>query len=531
MALSSRGPMGRSALALWALLFSFYGVTGTGHSSFSDGWLLFLTARNLLDHGTFAVPPPDAERILSHRRQGVDGRYYVSFGPGLAIAHLPMLAVGRALSPLRPEVETRPADDLQRDEFFAQLTNAGVMATVIVFLFVSGTTLGFPAGASLLVAGLAAIASPLWPYARLDSTEALQAFGLIAAFHALARSDSSTRVAPPVLAGLCLGVAIVAKAANLVLVPAFAAYTLFSSRRPLLRTARLLVGTGIVVALLAFHNYARFGSPFDAGYDLSEEGFTHPFVDGAAGLLTSLSYGMLVFWPAFLLVPFGLVPLFRRRPREAALALGVFGILLVVYSTWWAWWGMLWGPRFLVPAIPLLALFLLPLASSPTRAGGIALVAAAAAGLAVQLVVVAFGFWTHVEPVRGHLATDTPARLIRDPQIAPLRIGAWWASTTFARLYGREAESLDILLRPPWGNVYPWRDPKAVLAELAPLRGIDLWAAPDALRLKTLYVPRPSANVPVPTSPGLRSVLLAVLAVASLVLLLTFRRERADPSG
>src|SRR3989442_256562 len=77
--------------------------------------------------------------------------------------------------------------------------------------------------------------------------------------------------------------------------------------------------------------------------------------------LFSLGHGLLGFCPGFALLP-GVAREFGRRfPAEALLIGAVSLSVLAVYSKWWAYWGMSWGPRFLVPTLPLLGLVLLPL--------------------------------------------------------------------------------------------------------------------------------------------------------------------------
>lgn len=523
--------MKRRIGSFWVLLFSFYSLTGTGHSSFSDGLLLLQTARSFLDSGSFAVSPPPPRAVLTHRKAGVDGQYYISYGPGLVFAHLPMLVIGRRLSFAHPEVAGKPADFAQSDEFWGQLTNAWITATAVVFVLLCGRVLGFTVRASLLVAATAAVASPLWLYAHIDSTEALQALSLIGAFYFLFRGRTSETRGSHRIAGLLLGIAAATKIANLVLFPWYVLYCL-RENRPRGERIRsmlfLLLPAFLMTALVGLYNYVRFGSFLDSGYDLTAEGFSHPLWDGVGQLLVSPSYGLILFWPAFLLVLFGLGTFFRRFPDEAVLISGVFLTLLGVYAKWWAYWGLTWGPRFLVPAVPLLSLVLLPIFETAEGWRKSAILAAVTGGFLVQMIAVSCGYWTQVMPALGHIDSPDPRQVVQDPRLAPLRIAAWFLRTTL-RERGSGAKRDEFPEKPPWLGDYAWRDARLATEDLRRLRGLDLWAAPPSLRLSHIYVPPPGAWVSIPSSRNLRRVLLAAGAFALFALLHDLRRQRAAP--
>ena len=71
-------------------------------------------------------------------------------------------------------------------------------------------------------------------------------------------------------------------------------------------------------------------------------------------LLGSLDKGLMVFCPVLALGVAGWPAFFHRFPREAALCAGVVMGNLLLAGAWHSWeGGWSWGPRLLVPAIPL----------------------------------------------------------------------------------------------------------------------------------------------------------------------------------
>ncbi len=218
-----------------------------------------------------------------------------------------------------------------------------------------------PGGAAFAVL-LAGLGSPLGAYATSDYSEALQAaalggaLALALAASREARPGASARLAAA--AGAAAGFAVLVKSglaasAPLLLLPLAAASPL-RGRRLAAGALGALLPLGAWVAL----ELSRFGTLF-GGY--GGEGFSHPLLDGLWRLVVGPNRGLLVFFPAAALAAAGLVrALGKRREAPTRLAaagsLGAFGVLLLTSASWWAWHGSGgWGPRLLVPAVPLLA--------------------------------------------------------------------------------------------------------------------------------------------------------------------------------
>jgi hypothetical protein len=108
---------------------------------------------------------------------------------------------------------------------------------------------------------------------------------------------------------------------------------------------------------------ARYGSPFQPGY--AGEGFTTPVLKGLYGLLASPGRG-LIWYSAPTAVAATLCATAVRKARAAgfrdAVVLAGFIAYLLLYASWGSFeGGWCWGPRFLLPFVPLLHVSLLPL--------------------------------------------------------------------------------------------------------------------------------------------------------------------------
>ncbi|WP_422773501.1 hypothetical protein ACN28C_11630 [Plantactinospora sp. WMMC1484] len=124
-----------------------------------------------------------------------------------------------------------------------------------------------------------------------------------------------------------------------------------------LRYLSVLVATGLLIAAEA---WLRFGDPLHRAYAgngggqtvmpySGEPGFSYPFLLGVAAILFSFGKGLFWFTPGLFLR--------LRRPGDAVSDVWLSWLLFVaglvlVYASWWAWYGGLyWGPRFFLIAI------------------------------------------------------------------------------------------------------------------------------------------------------------------------------------
>jgi len=117
---------------------------------------------------------------------------------------------------------------------------------------------------------------------------------------------------------------------------------------------------GIVIggALTLSYNLLRFGSLSESGY---EAGFGRAPWEAWLGFLVSPSRSFFLFNPVLLLALPGAGWLWQRARRDVMFIMSLILAQYALYGAWWAWdGGQSLGPRFLVPAIPLMALFVAP---------------------------------------------------------------------------------------------------------------------------------------------------------------------------
>ena len=115
----------------------------------------------------------------------------------------------------------------------------------------------------------------------------------------------------------------------------------------------LVAALGVLITL--GFNMAFYGSLFATGYDLSGvEAFNVPAWVGIYGLLFSPYRGIVWYAPMVVLALVGGRACYRQ---QRGLTLTISGLTLAtlgVFASWWSWYGgVVWGPRFLIPLLPL----------------------------------------------------------------------------------------------------------------------------------------------------------------------------------
>lgn len=366
--------------AIFLLLACLYALFLGGSFYTSDGDVMFHTAAALAQRGTLALAPdPALPQIVAGR----EGRYYARYDPGLPLIAAPFYALGDALAQVNHAHRTALA---ALAVLLVPVLAAAGAAAILGRL--AGDLFGARRGTGIALA--AGLATPLWPYARTLFPETVLACALVGAVALAVRAArrDDPRAWDWIAAGAVFGAGMLVRAAFAIYALPLAILVLLAPRvrNPRAAIRRLAaLGLGLlpfVLALLA-HNALRFGDAFRSGYP--GEGFTTPPWEGIAGLLVSPGKSAFLYAP-----PLALSAILWPRFRRAEPALGVFLLAawiaaLAFYGSWWAWYGgWCWGPRFLVPLIPL---SLLPLGMLPAaRRWRLAAILLIALGVGVQVI-------------------------------------------------------------------------------------------------------------------------------------------------
>ncbi len=348
-------------------------VSGTGL------FLSVLAAGLLFTRG--APESYDAQIMYQVTQSMVDHANFVVHHDVFAI-NLPYSIWGIGMS-LLMAVPYFVAEHLHLDQAASVMTvNALVVASIALVIYRLGLALGAPAGQSLAAAAITAFGTLLFAYVATGFSEPSVALGI-----ALGLLGMQTR--RPVLVGAGAGLALVMRIDSaLLVVPILAVGVWIVCGRTPGAGLRFCVGLLPAILVVGAYDTVRFGAPWRVGYAFAT--FNHPLLAGLYGLLASPAAGLFLYVPLLPLALIGIWLTLHRLPVLGATALAILLIRIPFYATWFAWQAYyVWGPRFLVPAMPVLALGLLEIFRrwSGMRLGiKAAVVTVVAVSCAVQLV-------------------------------------------------------------------------------------------------------------------------------------------------
>ena len=257
-------------------------------------------------------------------------------------------------------------------------TNLVVTALTLLVLYRAARRFA-SVGTSLAVAASYLLATPALNYGRTFFSEPAGGLLLLTSIllilpESKGQPNEEAKWAPSsrrlLLSGLCLGGMLLFKPAFAIYWPAVGLAVLWLClRKPRSGVGALvgklaLFGIGPLAALVVqgAYNYIRYAPLADAlfrtGYE-KEEGFSTPLLEGLGGLLFSPGKSVFLYAPVLILMPVGLWLMFRRGGSAGRLAAWLIVAEVVVgfgfNAMWWAWTGnFAWGPRLIVPVLPLM---------------------------------------------------------------------------------------------------------------------------------------------------------------------------------
>lgn len=345
---------------LFIFFFVFYLIFNSGHLGAYDAAMEYEVTRNLLRYGSFDLRDEQFNELDAAR--GIDGRLYSPHGPGQSIAMIPFFLLGEGVAVFLSDF---PA--MRIHHFFISLMNPLITAFICVFLFLLQKRLGFSKKTSILTTYIYGIGTLAFPYSKISFDVTLTACLLIIAAYALVRFRQSVHLKWALLAGVLLGCALVTRIATLIVLPFFAIYLCCCLREKTLKSffmfrvmCSFCIPIIFSIVIIGWYNTIRFGFFYEDGHAADAAvAFTTPLIVGFIGQLLSPGKGLFFYSSILLFAVSGVRMMFRSHRLETLFFISIILVNLLFYSKLASWSGdWCWGPRFTVPIIPFLCLFL-----------------------------------------------------------------------------------------------------------------------------------------------------------------------------
>ncbi len=375
-------PTSYALLPFWlgVFLFSVYLLSFSGKFHVMDELAVFTAGHNLAQHGRADINQLIWTNHWTPNPPGIwgqDGHLYTKKAPGISVIAAPLIWLGHTIPGLNAV-------------HLGLLTNTIVTALTASLLFIWLVDLGFSRWTATLTTlgyGLGTIA---WVYARMFWESSLLALVFLLAMWAAYRATSPA-YAPGrwgwlLLCGIAMAIGLTLRFETIPAIAFTGLYLLWESANGRMANRRTppkardtqhatrntqhatrntfhssfiiyLIPSLLTGLALLYFNFVRYGSFSETGYT-QEILFRAPWA-GGFGLLLSPGRGLFIYAPLLLLLFFGIRPAWRRLPRPYFWLIAAMCLFYwLFYGAWFAWggtWG--WGPRFLLPILPLLMLF------------------------------------------------------------------------------------------------------------------------------------------------------------------------------
>ncbi|MFZ0548855.1 MAG: hypothetical protein WAM60_25620 [Candidatus Promineifilaceae bacterium] len=396
------------ALAVFGLLLTTYLLTFNGQFTSIDELAIYARAGNLVQQGK--MDTPQLAFSAYHNPVGeIEAGYAILAAPLYWLAQ----QVGRF-------------NNIQ----VVMLLNPFLTAVTGAVLYLIARTLGYSHRGAALAALAYGLTTLAWPYSRTLYREPLVGLGWVVGLYGLVLWRYQKRTAWFWIGSLILVLTVPIKITAVAALPFIFLATLakMNVRYRLYRSIGVVVIASLIVAVLFQLGFTiRFGSAWDPR-TLSR----WPLLTGLQriyGQLLSPGKGLLFYMPVLILVIPGLIAMYRRH-RLVTLAVGLpllsTAAAYSIYNNWFG--GQSWGPRFLVPAIPLIMVSLAPLwDSQKQRRQRVLLLVVLALSFVIQLGVVSANWWPGYKPLflTGSDPEDNagllPANVLLSPPLVQLR--------------------------------------------------------------------------------------------------------------
>ncbi|HXM74509.1 MAG TPA: glycosyltransferase family 39 protein [Chthoniobacterales bacterium] len=337
-----------------------------------DASAVRLEAISLINSRQWAVPP-DIVALAGARGQyfyqNAKGAWYPKYGILNTLIYVPPLWFQKVVSGRL----TFESDNTFCLNLF-NLVLTGISATYLVLLARRYTK-------SMAVVWAFVIASFYstfwWNYLRAQTFETYVTLFMLAFYYHFVSAWNCERPTQRnrqlLIAAIYLGFLCLCKMVYVILLPAVIVFFALS-KRPRFRSepvtterdklaSQLLffwLPLSIFVCILLAANWYKFGSPLNTGY-LQWERETQPFtanlVPALRGFIFSKQWSIFLHFPVLLFALIGWPIFFKKYKSEAMLVAGLGTVLLLANSAFTNWKGeACYGPRYLLPVLPLLSL-------------------------------------------------------------------------------------------------------------------------------------------------------------------------------
>jgi hypothetical protein len=322
------------------------------------------------------------------------GHEYTDKAPGLSIVELPLAEALRLAPANQLPVHTWKL-------WVIRLLTSGIVFLALAFV-IGRVSEGLAPGFGSIALVTFALGTLIAPFAAMNFDQVpAAAFGFWAFLLAWRRT--------PLAAGLLAGAAIFFEYEAGAIMVVVAAYLFFTTRSGR-ACGRYALGVLPALVALAAYDWAAFGAPWRLSYRYVDNLYQPAQAGGLFGIHLPSAYaaqqvfigrgGLIVVTPVVVAAAWGLGLLWRTHRAEVWACVAVIAIFVLLNVGYFLPYGGSPGPRFLLPALPFLALGLGPAFGRAPR------LTSALAFVSVASMIAIFLDWGAQTPMKGGIFSE-----------------------------------------------------------------------------------------------------------------------------
>lgn len=333
-----------------ALLFS------SGHIENVDTHLRLTQARFLVENGSFEIEEGFGEASHGNLATSKSGKKFSVYNPGQILLFTPIYFLTHLF-------EKDIGDAYYSAAFLASFFGYLIYGIIIITFWKFGSKLNIPERKRFLVTILFAFTSYCFAHAQDSYEHIYEALFLFLTVFLLVSKTTSQKMV--ILAGISLGFGLLFRTSIILALPGI--FLVVNKRKSIILFLSTLLPFFLI---LLYYNYVRFGDAFENGYAIAwlnafgktpENSFNLLSIPrNVAGLLFSFGKGLFFFSPSLILTFWGFKQCWKSQERLFAGIALICIVYVSFYAANFAWHGSAWnwGPRYIVPIVPLLYLIL-----------------------------------------------------------------------------------------------------------------------------------------------------------------------------
>ena len=316
-----------------------------------DEKFMIYTTRSLVEGQTLHIPPIFGEDVSKH-------------GILPSIAAIPFYLAGKLVSFVFKNDQNNYVT-----LYFVYCMNSFITAALLTVFYTFSRYLGYTRKTSFFTTIILGLCTILFPYSRYFFAHPLCSLLLLLSVYHLVRYYHEGEKKYLIGSACWFALLLLTRIDELSLVPVYLlglVLIFLKSEPPAVNISRLkkmirdfLYFFAPAAAAVVIHfliNYLKSRTSLKSGY--SGEDFTTNLLYGLFGLLFSPGGGVFIFAPPVILGFFSFRRFFRKHSFAAVIIVFICLIRLFVFASWFDWHGGFgWGPRYIIPLVPVFMLF------------------------------------------------------------------------------------------------------------------------------------------------------------------------------